>query len=180
MPNVENQTRAMIVEVPSDKGRKPRRRKVTRPDLTHWPKAWELTVRAARNDEGEAIHALLDAQTTVSGWRLPKVRWDRVAPFWYVAEIQGVLLGAVQICIGWPVGRIELLAVLPGLSKTKRAKVVKALSYHVFAAMRLDGTELAAIMLMENGYEFGRILERWGARYAVQGKVYFYRLAGQE
>lgn len=170
---------APITSKPNGPRRPPRRKrqKFVKPDLTHWPAKWEFTVRAAEDHEGEAIHALLDAQTTVAGWRLPKVNWSRVKPFWYVAEIQGELLGAVQICIGWPVGRIELLAIRPGLSKTKRAKIVKALAFYVFDAMRLDGTELACIAIAaDTGYEFGRVLERWGATYATHADLYFYRL----
>jgi hypothetical protein len=135
-----------------------------------------MTIRAAVNAEGEAIHELVDAMTMQYGWKLPTCRWDRVAPFWYVAEVQGVLLGAVQICIGWPVGRIELLAVRPGLSHTKTAKIVKALLYHVFAAMQLDGTELACALVSDKDNHFTRVLERWGAKGSVQGRMFFYSL----
>ena len=157
-------------------GRKPRRHKKVKPDLTHWPKMWEMTVRAAVNEEGEAIHALVDAMTMQYGWKVPQCRWDRVAPFWYGAEVQGVLLGAVQICIGWPIGRIELLSVRPGLSHTKTAKIVKALLYHAFGAMKLDGTELACALVSDKENHFMRVLERWGAKGSVKGRMFFYSL----
>jgi hypothetical protein len=135
-----------------------------------------MTVRAAVNEEGEDIHALVDAMTMQYGWKLPQCRWDRVAPFWYVAEVQGVLLGAVQICIGWPVGRIELLAVRPGLSHTKTAKIVKALLYHAFGAMKLDGTQLACALVSDKENQFTKVLERWGFKFAVKGRMYFFDL----
>jgi len=161
-------------------GRKPRRIKRPRPDLTHWPKEWELTVRAARNDEGEAIHELVDLMTAQYGWKLPACRWDRITPFWYVAEVQGYLLGAVQVCVGWPIGRLELLSVRPGLSHTKTAKIVKALLYHCFEAMRLDGTELVCALVADKDNEFTRILERWGAKFAVKGRMLLYDLREKE
>lgn len=162
------------------RGRGPQRQKIVRPDLRHWPHLWEMTIRAARNDEGEAIHELVDAMTMQYGYRLPATRWDRVAPFWYVAEVQGVLLGAVQLCIGWPIGRIELLSVRPGLSHTKTAKIVKALLYHVFAAMRMDGTTLACALVADKDNHFTKVLERWGAKFAVNGKMFLYDVTQKE
>jgi hypothetical protein len=138
-----------------------------------------VTVRAAVNEEGEAIHDLVDAMTMQYGWKLPACRWDRISPFWYVAEVQGVLLGAVQLCIGWPIGRIELLSIRPGLSHTKTAKVTKALLYHVFEAMKLDGTTLACALVADRDNQFTRVLERWGARGMVQGRMFLYDLTDE-
>jgi len=156
--------------------RPPRRRKLVKPDLVHFNRPWEFTVRAAENHEGEAIHALVDAMTAQYGYTLPACRWDRVSPFWYVAEVQGELMGAVQLCIGWPIGRLELLSVRPGLSHTKTAKVVKALLCHAFKAMALDGTTLACVLVPDRDNEFTRILERWGLRSATNGRMLFYEL----
>jgi len=133
-------------------------------------------VRAARNDEGEEIHALVDAMTAQYGWTLPACRWDRIAPFWYVAEVGGVLLGAVQVCVGWPIGRLELLSVRPGLSHTKNAKIVKALLYHAFAAMKLDGTQLICSLVTDKENEFSRVLERLGFTFAVNGRMLFFKM----
>ena len=161
---------------PGLKPQRPKRLKFVKPDLTHWQQPWEFTVRVAENHEGEKIHALVDAMTKQYGYVLPACRWDRVKPFWYVADCAGELMGAVQLCIGWPVGRLELLSVRPGLSHTKTAKVVKALLYHAFHAMSLDGTTLACALVADKDNEFTRVLERWGARYAVQGKMFYYQL----
>ena len=156
-----------------------KRQKLVKPDFAHWPKAWEFTVRAAEDAEGEAIHALVDASTAQYGYTIPACSWARVKPFWYVAEIQGELLGAVQICIGWPVGRVEMLSIRPGLSHTKTAKVVKALLYHAFHAMKLDGTTLICSLVAESQTDFIRILERWGFRFAAKGKMLYYQLGDQ-
>jgi len=129
------------------------------------------------NEEGEIVHALVDAMTQQYGYTLPPCNWNRLAPFWYVAEVEQTIVGAVQICIGWPIGRIELLSVLPGLSHTNTAKVVKALLYHVFAAMARDGTHLACALVADKDNEFTRVLERWGCRFATQGKMLYYDLS---
>ena len=170
------QTTTSIEPETKPPGRKPRAPRRHRPDLTHWPKAWEMTVRAARNDEGEAVHELVDAMTTRYGWKLPAMSWSRIAPFWYVAEVQGVLLGAVQVCIGWPVGRLELLSVRPGLSQTKRAKVVKALLYYTTQAIKLDGTALVCALINDKDASLIRILERYGAKFAARGQILLYEL----
>ena len=176
------ETATTVAQAPKPFGVRPprvKREKFVKPDLAHWPKPWEFTVRIAQNHEGEAIHALVDAMTKQYGYTLPDCSWDRIHPFWYVAEVQGELMGAVQICIGWPIGRIELLSVRPGLSHTKTAKVVKALLYHVFHAMALDGTTLACALVADKNNEFTRILERWGFHFATTGKMLYYDLTTQ-
>lgn len=155
-----------------------KRPRVTRPDFTHWHKPWEFSIRIATNLDGQEIHDLVDEMTMQYGYTLPHCNWNKIEPFWYVAEIGGYLLGAVQICIGRPIGRIELLAIRPQLSHTKKAKVMKSLVYHAFCAMKLDGIELACMLVADKENEFSRILERWGARFAVKGKMMFFALDG--
>jgi len=135
-----------------------------------------MTVRAARDDEGEGIHVLVDQMTRRYGWTLPACSWKKIAPFWYIAEVSGVIIGAVQVCIGWPVGRLELLAVRPDLSHTKKAKIVKALIYHAVAAMQLDGTQLVMTLIPSLDENFSRILERLGGRFAVKGSMVMFDL----
>jgi hypothetical protein len=118
----------------------------------------------------------VDAMTMQYGYKLPDCSWDRVKPFWMVSEIQGELLGAIQICIGWPLGRIELLAIRPGLSRTKTAKVAKALIYYALRQMAIDGTTLACTQIPAADEEFARILERSGAKHMVSGKISSYNL----
>lgn len=147
-----------------------------RPDLTHWPKEWECQVRAARNTDGEAIHALVDATTMRYGYKLPPCNWAHIEPFWYVAEVAGLLLGAVQVCIGRPVARVELLAIRPGLSQRKKAKVMKVLLAQVAVALTLDGATLVSTLIPEADKGFQTILERHGARQAVKGRMMLYTL----
>jgi len=150
-----------------------------RRNMKQWPKPWEFTIRAARNEEGETIRHLVDETTRRYGWETPQGDWNRIAPFWYIAIIEEEILGALQVCLGWPFGRIEFLSVRQGLSRTKRAKIVKALIYHVFHAMVVDGTPIVMVTIPREDEEFTRILERWGFRYAMQGKMLFYSLPSQ-
>lgn len=154
------------------------RRVKPRPDFEHWPKGWECRVRAAVDAEGEAIHALVDESTKKYGYMLPACRWDRIEPFWYVAEVGGYLLGAIQVCVGRPISRVELLAVRPGLSQSKKAKIVKLLLMRVVQALSLDGTTLISMIIPEKDMGFQTILERLGARHAVKGRMMLYQLQG--
>jgi len=147
-----------------------------KPDLIHWPKHWEMTVRGAEDHEGEAVRGLVSEMAEQYGWALPPCPWTRLKPFWYVAEVQGLILGAVQVCIGWPIGRLELLSVRRNLSHTQRAKVVKALCYHAFDAMKLDGTTLVSLLLPEQDEMFTRVVSRAGAKFTVRGKMYLFPL----
>jgi len=158
--------------------KKPRRQHRTAPrlDAAHWPKPWEFQVRHALNTEGEAIRDLVDQATKAFGWQYPACDWSRVAPFWYVADLQGWLLGAVQVCVGLPLSRIELLSVHQGLSQTKRAKVVKALLGRALHDLQVNGATLACGMIPMVDDEFVRIVERMGARYTTKGHLLCYPL----
>lgn len=157
---------------------KPRRqhKKPPRPDLVHFQKAWEFHVRPAVDADGEAIHAVVDQMTKSQGWKLPNCDWSKVAPFWYVADLQGWIIGAVQVCVGRPMSRIELLSVHQDLSRTKQAKVAKSLLARAVLALQVDGSSMACGVItgQENG--FVRIVERCGARCAVKGVMVSYPL----
>ena len=152
------------------------KKKLHRPDFEHWPQSWEFQVRAATDADGPAIHALVDQMTMAQGWKLPDCDWSRVAPFWYVADLQGWVIGAVQVCVSRPMSRLELLSVHQKLSKTKQAKVAKAVLARGLLALQLDGATMATGVVTgaENG--FVRILERCGAQCAVKGIMVSYQM----
>lgn len=155
-------------------------RRRPRPDLLHWPKGWEFQVRPALDTDGEAIHALVDQMTQAQGWKLPECDWSVIAPFWYVADLKGWLIGAVQVCVGRPMSRIELLSVHQQISHTKQAKVAKSLLARAVSALQVDGSSMACGVVTgaENG--FVRVVERCGARCAVKGVMVSYPLRQKE
>lgn len=161
--------------MPAPKIRRQRKRH-PRPDFTHWPKGWEFQVRPATDADGEAIHAVVDQMTQSQGWKLPACDWSKIAPFWYVADLHGWIIGAVQVCVGRPMSRIELLSVNTDLSNTKQAKVAKSLMARAVLALQVDGASMACGVVTgaENG--FVRIVERCGARCAVKGVMVSYPL----
>lgn len=145
-------------------------RQPPRVDVTHWAKPWEVQVRPARHDEGETIRQLVTSATSAYGWQLPDCEWSRVAPFWYVAHVGEYILGAVQVCVGYPIGRMELLSIRRGLSKTKRAKVVKSLVTAVAAIMVKDGFPMIGATIPEQDDQFMKIVMRYGARPGAKGR----------
>lgn len=164
-----------IESMPTPKRIRPRAsRRPLRVDTAHWAKPWEVQIRAARSEEGRALKALVDEATQGYGWQLPDCDWSRVAPFWYVAHIEGYLLGAVQICVGYPIGRMELLSIRRGLSKTKRAKVVKALVSYVATVMAHDGFPMIGTTIPEQDAQFLKIVMRYGARPSIKGRQVYY------
>lgn len=156
------------------------RKRQPRPDLLHWPKGYEFQVRHATDADGEGIHALVDQMTQSQGWTLPECDWSKVAPFWYVADLQGWLIGAVQVCVGRPMSRIELLSVHQKISRTKQAKVAKMLLARAVHDLRVNGATMACGVVTgpENG--FVRIVERCGARCAVKGVMVSYPFREKE
>jgi len=83
---------------------------------------FKIDTRLARNDEGEIVKALVEtAGFTFPDW---DIDWSEIHPHWLMAEYQGKPVGAIQICYGKPVGRLEMLGIDPSIPKPLRAAVV--------------------------------------------------------
>lgn len=102
--------------------------------------------------------------------------WTHIYPYWLVAEIDGLILGAVQVAISLPVGRIEFLAVEPELGHRDKAMIVKGLADQAMGTLRKAGCELASFMIAEHLQGFRKVLEKRGARELFSGTTLVKRL----
>ena len=131
-------------------------------------KAPTVTIRMAENSEGRTIGALVVA----AGFDVARLDWAVVNPWWLVAEIDGHIVGCIDILPSRPVGRLEMLAVHPELSNRKRAKVVKALLGHGLALLQRAGCEIGAGIVPEGMEGYRKVLEHRGSRAITEGTLY--------
>ena len=132
-----------------------------------------LTIRWAKEGEGPEIQAILHAD----GWSpLTELDWTLAGTSWKVAERQGLILGAVQVCLGIPVARLEMLAIDPLLPQSERAIVMRDLMAHAQMAAKVYGATAVSFMIGNNLPGFQHIVERRGAVCVSQGSIYMKRI----
>lgn len=94
------------------------------------------------------------------------------AKSWLVAEIDGRLVGAVQVCMTRPVGRLELLSVVDDLDHRTRAAVVKTLTAAGLTTLQHLGCPIAACFVAQHDRGFRRMLKkRLGAQVVNAGVI---------
>lgn len=118
------------------------------------------TVRLAENSEGETVRVLVERQ---HGKAEAVLAWDRISPFWLVAERDGKIVGALQTCPSRPVGRLEMLATARDLTHAERALTVKALAYAGMAVVKGHGAQQVQMFIPEDLEQYRTILTDRGA-----------------
>jgi hypothetical protein len=132
------------------------------------------TIRLARNADGQAISELL----TSLGWHAEGliIDWNDIAPFWLVAEQDGVFIGCIQTLLSKPIGRLEFLAVRPDLSHPLQALTVRALVLGGCATLEKFGATAVAGTVPHELKSYKRVLKNRGAVVINTGSVFLKRL----
>lgn len=117
------------------------------------------TVRLAVDGDGETVRQLVEKQHGMEG----TLSWDRIAPYWLVAELDGQIVGALQTCPSRPVGRLEMLTVKRGTSHIAKVATVKALAYAGMAVVLAHGAQQVQMFVAEDLEEFREIMMDRGA-----------------
>lgn len=116
------------------------------------------SVRLASNSDGATIHRLV----TDSGFAVEDIDWSVVYPYWLVAEQNGDVVGCIQVCIGVPIGRLEMLSVRADLSHMLRAAIVKSLLLAGAATLKKAGAQMVSGMIPFEMKSYKRLLQRRG------------------
>lgn len=131
-------------------------------------------VRLATNQDGAMIGVLLtNAGFDLTG--LP-ISWDDLYPYWLVAELDGELVGCIQVAFSKPIGYMELLAVDRSLSHTLQASLVKALCYQAMATLKKGGCTLSGGMVAFEDKNWKKVLKRRGCVIIASGNKFVKRL----
>lgn len=117
------------------------------------------TVRLALDTDGEAVRKLVQKQHGI----LDTLKWDRIAPYWLIAEMNGEIIGALQTCPSRPIGRLEMLSLDYRLVPAVKAVTFKALALGGMTIIRGHGAEQVQMFLPEDLTEYREFLEGRGA-----------------
>ncbi len=133
----------------------------------------EVIVRLARNDEGDTVAYLAASSGFVfDGW---EIDWSDIYPHGLIAEIEGKVVGTVQICYGKPVGRLEMLALAHSLSRRERATVIMALTRVAEETLVQYGAQAASCMISFSMPDFKKFVKRNGGVTVDSGNIFLKR-----
>jgi hypothetical protein len=140
------------------------------PDLLDGP----ISVRLARNEDGGSIGSLV----TRNGFYFDDfdIDWTEIYPHWVVAEINGIIVGALQVCPGKPLGRLELFCTEPRLRPRHRVKVLRGLSSAGEAALLAQGSQIASGVIPFTMKSYRNIAEKHGWAKLATGNLMAKRL----
>ncbi len=132
-----------------------------------------MTIRFALPHEGPVIQALFQAKgLPLADW----VDWTKpLAQNWLIAEFDQPV-GCIMLNYGTPIGRMEFLVVLPGLSRRIKASVVRGLCYAGMEQLSRHGSQLVASIISLQSSSWQRVAERRGGRVVDTGHLYLKRL----
>ena len=131
-----------------------------------------IIVRAATDDDAPRVGWLAyQAGVTLDG-----LDWSRVAPYWLVAEQEGELVGAVQLCPSLPIAGLEMLSVSHALPHKTKAATVKMLLLMGCATLQRMGAQYVRGVVGPRRQSFIKILLKRGAIHLSDGGVYLMKV----
>lgn len=134
----------------------------------------EITIRQAKNLEGEIIKDLVARGTgfeSFDGW---EIDWNDIEPFWLIAQDEdGKILGCLQFCPSKPISRLEFLGVDPELPKTQRYRIADRLTKMGAAMAYQAGSQGVSGIISHENPEFQQAAERTGWVQALDGYLYY-------
>lgn len=131
------------------------------------------TVRLAENSEGELVKAILLENGPVE----ESLRFDRISPYWLVAELPGRgIVGCVQTLPSRPAGHLEMLSVSKSLTEAERGLVARELTLTGSALLAHNGADCAMGLVTFANRGYKRALKRRGAISVAQGNMMLRRI----
>lgn len=133
-----------------------------------------IKIRIASDDDGPTIGAL----AWDNGFRLKGVTWDKVYPYWLVAELNGDIVGAVQISHGMPVARVETLCMSDKLSHRERAICARQILMAAMITLRSGGAQAITSLVPFKMKSYKRLIKRRGGKVVDSGNMIMFPLYG--
>lgn len=131
-----------------------------------------MKVRLAADADGPRIGELARA----SGFAVEGIDWSHVWPFWLAAELDGRVIGAIQIILTKPIGWLEMLSVDPELDTRGKALAVKALVSFGAMSLKHFGAQMAMGTVPAELTRYIRVLEKRGVVDTGSGQMMAKRL----
>ena len=132
-----------------------------------------MIVRPSTNNDGLAIRDLAKACGVLD---VAGLDWSYVEGGWLVLEHEKEsVCGAIQLCPGRPIFRLEFLLVGPQLSKRERAEAVRLLCLSGLEVARQYRASAVYSMVRDGEHAWMNILERHGC-HPISGGIMYKRV----
>lgn len=118
-----------------------------------------ITVRLATPQEGPLVQHLVAAS---GGPAWDWLDWSQVYPYWLIGEVNGIPQGTIMVCPGRPFGRMDYLAIAPGVPLRHRAQLCRDLSYAGIATCSRLGAQVVVSNIDMTDQVWKRIAEKRG------------------
>ena len=120
-------------------------------------------------EDGEQIRGLV-RQTGMDLADLD-IDWSDIYPYWVVAEQDDLIVGAMQVSPGKPVGRMEMMCIELELGHRTRGEIVKKLIEHGEQVLKAHGCRVNASMVAFADKGFKRAMQKRGYRTVLTGNT---------
>ena len=134
-----------------------------------------IDVRPAVNADGIAIKNLCLG----AGFNgLEAVSFAEVAPHWLVASRKNEteIIGAIEVLLGKPIGRLELMCFNLDLNKVEKAKVFQQLMLHGMATLKAYGSSMVSGLIPHGHKTYKNIFKNRGGVVLASGNMLAKRL----
>lgn len=131
-----------------------------------------VTVTLANNSDAEDVQRLVLA----AGFEVPGLDWSNIYPHWLVAKIGDRIVGCMEVLLGRPVGRLEVLSIDQDLNKRERSTVLHSLIFQGMLTLRGYGAELVASMIPFENKAWKKVLVKRGGMITSSGHILVKRL----
>lgn len=128
----------------------------------------QITARIAVNEEGPYIYQLCEA---MGFGGLEFLEWRDIYPHWLVAEMNGEVVGAIEVLVGKPVGRAEFLSIRQDLHHIDRARISKLLLITAMATLIQAGSQVMMGIVPFENKQFKRMLKKRGGFICSTGNM---------
>ena len=132
----------------------------------------DVTVTLAGNGDAEDVQRLVLS----AGFQVPGLSWGNIYPHWLVAKIGDDIVGCMEVLVGRPIGRLELLSIDQGLGAREYAAVLRSLIVQGMLTLRAYGADLASSMIRFEAKGWKKALKKRGGAVMATGNMMFARL----
>ena len=126
-----------------------------------------VTITLAGNGDAEDVQRLVLA----AGFEVPGLDWSRIYPHWLVAKIGDRIVGCVEVLLGRPIGRLEVLSIERGLNRREHATVLQSLIFQGMLTLRGYGAELVSSMIPFEDKAWKKVLVKRGGVITSSGHI---------
>jgi hypothetical protein len=131
----------------------------------------QLSIRIVSDDDWRKLESLAENNDFV--FEDFEIDWRSVAPYWVGAyHDEDNLVGALNVCPGRPIGRMECLFLLNGLSHRDRTIAARELLAMAEAVLRRQGAQIVCGLIEDGTPGYERIAERKGWVQLAHGTMY--------